>query len=89
MPMPVAGWPVVKLERDSQPILTPDVPVLVEPGGRIGVNYHLPQLQAGARCQSILFCDHSAAHYCQLNPYWEGEIKGTWQVIEESTHLDS
>lgn len=89
LPMPVAGWPVVRLEGDSAPLLTPDVPVLVEPGGRIGVNYHLPQLKVGARCQPILFCDRSAAHYYQLNPYWEGEIEGEWQVIQESTHLGS
>lgn len=89
LPMPVAGWPVVRLEGDSAPLLTPDVPVLVEPGGRIGVNYHLPHLETGAQCQPILFCDRSAAHYYQLNPYWEGEIEGEWQVIQESTHLGS
>lgn len=89
LPMPVAGWPVVKLEGDSQPVLSPDVPVLVEPGGRIGVNYHVPRLKVGARCQPSLFCDRSAAHYYQLNPYWEGEIVGEWQVIKESTHLGS
>lgn len=89
LPTPVAGWPVVRLEGDSQPVLSPDVPVLVEPGGQIGVNYHLPHLKAGTRCQPIFFCDRSAAHYYQLNPYWEGEIEGEWQVIKESTHLGS
>lgn len=84
LPMPVAGWPVVRLGGDSEPLLSPDVPVLVEPGERIGVNYHLPHLGTGARCQPILFCDRSAAHYYQLNPYWEGEVEGEWQVIKES-----
>ena len=82
LPTPVADWRVVRLEGDIQPVLTPDVPVLVEPGGRIGVNYHLPHLKVGSRCQPGLFCDQSAAHYYQLNPYWEGEIEGEWQVIE-------
>ena len=87
--LPVAGWPVVRLDGVSAPRLTPDVPVLVEPSERIEVNYHLPHLKAGTRCQPILFCDRSAAHYFQLNPYWEGEIEGEWQVIKESTHFGS
>ena len=83
LPTPVTDWRVVRLEGDIQPVLTPDVPVLVEPGGRIGVNYHLPHLKVGSRCQPGLFCDQSAASLLSTQPLLgRAEIEGEWQVIE-------
>lgn len=83
LPMRAAGWLVIRFEAGGDPVLCSSPPVLVQPGLRseIGSNLYLP---AGTRYQPVLFCDRSAAHYWQLNPYWEGEIEGEWQVIEES-----
>jgi len=84
LPMRVVGWLVVRLEEGSDPVRCESQPVLIQPGERIEISSNLPHLHPGTHYQPVLFCDRSAAHYWQLNPYWEGEIEGEWQVIKES-----
>jgi hypothetical protein len=88
LPMSIAGWLGLELETDAVPVLarrgTP--PLLVRAGGTCGVDQHfsdLPPLPDGTRYRPVLLCDRSAAHYWQLPTYWEGQLNGTWLILEK------
>jgi hypothetical protein len=90
LPMSLSGWVGVRLENRSEPIRSElgMPPVLIRPGARVEIDTtfkDLPQISAGDRYQPVLICDCSAAHYWQLNPYWEGQLQGAWQTVEEKT----
>ena len=89
LPMKFAGWIAIRLEGGKEPIRCDSgcPSVLIQPGALTEIFAKFsdfPQVLVGNRYQPVLVCNRSAAHYWQLNPYWEGVLSGEWQVIKES-----
>ncbi len=88
LPMKVAGWIGLRLEGNREPMrcLPNCSPILLQPDRQIEIFTkfsNFPDISAGTRYQPVLICDRSAAHYWQLDSYWEGQIDGEWQIIPE------
>ena len=80
----VAGWLAVEIEGADKPLPARcgTSPVLLQPGERCPVEaifINLPSPTDDLRFRPILICDRAAAHYWQLQPYWEGTLHGEWQ----------
>ena len=84
LPLPVAGWMAVEIEGADEPLPARHgtSPVLLRPGERCAVEaifVNVPSPADDLRFRPILICDHAAAHYWQLQPHWEGTLRGEWQ----------
>ena len=84
LPLPVAGWLAVEIEGVDEPLPARrgTSPVLLRPGERCSVEaifVNLPLSTDDLRFRHILICDRAAAHYWQLQPFWEGTLRGEWQ----------
>ncbi len=82
--LPVAGWLAVEIEGADEPLPARrgTSPVLLRPGQRCSVEaifVNVPPSTDDLRFRPILICDRAAAHYWQLQPYWEGTLRGEWQ----------
>ena len=84
LPLPVAGWVAVEIEGADEPLPARHgtSPVLLRPGERCSVEaifVNVPSPTDDLRFRPILICDRAAAHYWQLQPHWEGTLRGEWQ----------
>ena len=84
LPLPVAGWVAMEIEGADEPLPARrgTSPVVLRPGERCAVEaifVNVPSPADGVRFRPIITCDHAAAHYWQLQPYWEGTLRGGWQ----------
>ena len=81
---PVAGWLAIEIEGLDEPLPARrgTSPVLLRPGERCSVEaifVNVPSPADDLRFRPILICDRAAAHYWQLQPFWEGTLHGEWQ----------
>lgn len=86
LPLSIAGWVGIEIEGQPEPILarrgTP--PCLIRPGEKSELDISftdVPALTDGVCYRPLLVCNRSAAHYWQLQPFWEGLLPGGWQRI--------
>jgi Protein of unknown function (DUF2441) len=84
LPRGVAGWIALEVRGRAELALArlPTAPVLVRSGQthQFTAVFDLAPLPAGVFCRPVLICDRAAAHYWQLQPYWEGRLEGEWQA---------
>ena len=87
--LPVAGWLAVEIEGADEPLPARrgTSPVLLRPGERCSAEaifVNVPPSTDDLRFRPILICDRAAAHYWQLQPYWEGTLRGQWQTAAQT-----